>query len=150
MQNEGSGLKFTEFRHGIEAMDTERQRAENADQGVQRLVIRAAVERRIAKNQVTKASQAVLDLQGDLAAPDAGVALERHRGEVLPWPVGADLERPGQPALPGFLWPVKFNPVRHGTVGAGRTVPSLGAMVSIAGRGTENLEGALNPRANVV
>jgi hypothetical protein len=131
VQNNGSGLKFAEFRHGVEAMNTERQRAEDADQRSQGLVVGGAVEWRIAKDQITKARWALLELQGDLATPNPGVTLERHRGEVLPRLVGADLERPGQSVLPGLPWPLKFNPVRHGTVGAGCAVPSLGAVVSI-------------------
>jgi hypothetical protein len=54
VQNDCSGLKLAEFLHRIEAMNTERQRAKDADQGTQRLVVGVAVERRIAKNQVTK------------------------------------------------------------------------------------------------
>jgi hypothetical protein len=103
-----------------------------------------AVEGRIAKDQVTKTGLPFPDLKCHLAAPNAGVTLERHRSEVTARLVSAYRELPGQPLLAGLLRPFQFDPVRHGTVGAGRAVPSLRAVVRIAGRGTQHLERALN------
>ncbi len=150
MQDDSLRPKLAECIHEVEAMDPERQRAKDTDQRTQALVRGVAVEGRVTKDQIAKPGLAFFDLKGDLATPNASITLECHRGEVLARLIGADLESPGQTLLACFPGPLQFEPVRHVTVGAGRAVPSFRTVVAIACRGTQHLDGALNPRADVV
>src|SRR5262245_13128168 len=79
VEDEGPGVNPIEFGQRVKAVNTEWQRPENAYQGSQRLMCDVAVERRITEDQIAKRWLAFFDFQGDLAAANAGITLERDR-----------------------------------------------------------------------